>query len=116
MLSALALFAQIHGVAAVQLGDDFSNNIFSDLAPILTLFGEQVAKQFMAGSMFWEDNVIFAMVSGKCIHVWTSLTFFRRPHWVLSLLWLVRLESVDPLGFVLSSEGLERTRRVLRWS
>jgi hypothetical protein len=48
--------------AAIANGNDFSNNLFSDLAPILALFGEQVAKQFMAGSMGWEDNILFAMV------------------------------------------------------
>jgi len=48
--------------AAFANGNDFSNNLFSDLAPVLALFGEQVAKQFMAGSMGWEDNILFAMV------------------------------------------------------
>ena len=34
----------LHASSTVALadGDDFSNNLFSDLAPILTLFGEQV--------------------------------------------------------------------------
>jgi hypothetical protein len=32
---------------AKDTGDDFSNNLFSDLAPLLTLFGEQVAKQYV---------------------------------------------------------------------
>ena len=32
-------------------GEDFSNNLFSDLAPILALFGEEVAKQYMSYSM-----------------------------------------------------------------
>ena len=44
------------------LADDFSNNLFSDLVPILALFGEQVAKQFMAGLLGWSDNILFAMV------------------------------------------------------
>jgi hypothetical protein len=48
--------------AAFANGNDFSNNLFSDLGPVLALFGEQVAKQFMAGSMGWEDNILFAMV------------------------------------------------------
>lgn len=48
-------------------GDDFSNNLFSDLSPILALFGEQVAKQFMAGSLGWSDNVLFAMVSSRVV-------------------------------------------------
>ena len=42
-------------------GDDFSNNLFSDLAPLLQLFGEQVTKQFMSQSMGWADHIIFAM-------------------------------------------------------
>ncbi|KAF9773469.1 hypothetical protein IL306_008710 [Fusarium sp. DS 682] len=42
-------------------GNDFSNNLFSDLAPLLTLFGEQVTKQFLSMSMGWADNILLAM-------------------------------------------------------
>ncbi|KAL2672870.1 hypothetical protein Neosp_013586 [[Neocosmospora] mangrovei] len=42
-------------------GDDFSNNLFTDLAPLLTLFGEQVTKQFLSMSMGTEDDVLLAM-------------------------------------------------------
>jgi hypothetical protein len=42
-------------------GDEFSNNLFSDLAPLLTLFGEQVTKQFLSMSMGWLDDVLLAM-------------------------------------------------------
>ncbi|KAF2497800.1 hypothetical protein BU16DRAFT_325830 [Lophium mytilinum] len=42
-------------------GDEFSNNLFSDLAPLLTLFGEQVTKQFLSLSMGWADNILLAM-------------------------------------------------------
>ena len=42
-------------------GEDFSNNLFSDLAPILALFGEQVAKQYMSHSMSRIEDLIFAM-------------------------------------------------------
>ncbi|KAK4097974.1 hypothetical protein N658DRAFT_432982 [Parathielavia hyrcaniae] len=42
-------------------GNDFANNLFSDLAPLLTLFGEQVTKQFLSMSMGWADNVLLAM-------------------------------------------------------
>lgn len=41
---------------------NFSNNLFSDLGPILALFGEKVTKQFMAGSTGWADKIMFAMV------------------------------------------------------
>lgn len=42
-------------------GDEFSNNLFSDLAPLLTLFGEQVTKQFLSLSLGWADNFLLAM-------------------------------------------------------
>lgn len=35
-------FVQLPFASAVEDGNDFTNNLFSDLAPILTLFGEQV--------------------------------------------------------------------------
>ncbi|CEL05777.1 Putative Ankyrin repeat protein [Aspergillus calidoustus] len=43
-------------------GSDFSNNLFSDLAPLLTLFGEQVTKQFLSQSMGYGDDILLAMV------------------------------------------------------
>ncbi|KAK0732116.1 hypothetical protein B0H67DRAFT_549738 [Lasiosphaeris hirsuta] len=46
---------------AADAGDDFSNNLFTDLAPLLALFGERVTMQFMSQSMGWADNIILAM-------------------------------------------------------
>jgi len=43
----LVLAAHICPTVADDTGDEFSNNLFSDLAPLLTLFGEQVAKQYV---------------------------------------------------------------------
>jgi hypothetical protein len=65
LLVAVMAVASIPTAAALAdgAGEDFSNNLFSDLAPILALFGEQVSKQFMAGSLGWSDNILFAMVS-----------------------------------------------------
>ncbi|KAH7397437.1 hypothetical protein BKA66DRAFT_241867 [Pyrenochaeta sp. MPI-SDFR-AT-0127] len=42
-------------------GEEFSNNLFSDLAPLLTLFGEQVTKQFLSMALGWADNILLAM-------------------------------------------------------
>ncbi|KAF8532804.1 hypothetical protein BDD12DRAFT_950798, partial [Trichophaea hybrida] len=47
--------------AAGDNGDEFSNNLFTDLAPLLQLFGERFAQQFMSQSMSWVDSLIFAM-------------------------------------------------------
>ncbi|KAF4461014.1 ankyrin repeat domain-containing 28 [Fusarium albosuccineum] len=41
--------------------DDFSNNLATDLAPIISLFGEQVTKQYLSESITWLDYFIFAM-------------------------------------------------------
>lgn len=62
IFSGVVFVACIPVASALADGEDFSNNLFSDLAPILALFGEQVAKQFMAGSLGWSDNILFAMV------------------------------------------------------
>ncbi|EFQ90151.1 hypothetical protein PTT_13321 [Pyrenophora teres f. teres 0-1] len=42
-------------------GDNFINNLGSDLAPLLTLFGEQVTKQFLTISLGWADNILLAV-------------------------------------------------------
>ncbi|KAL6788552.1 ankyrin repeat-containing domain protein [Trichoderma sp. SZMC 28012] len=41
--------------------DDFSNNLATDLAPFLSLFGEQVTKQYLSESIATIDYFIFAM-------------------------------------------------------
>ncbi|KAH0608208.1 uncharacterized protein H6S33_002260 [Morchella sextelata] len=41
--------------------DDFANNLGSDLAPLLALFGEQVTKQYMSETLSWVDNLIFCL-------------------------------------------------------
>ncbi|KAK4082243.1 uncharacterized protein Triagg1_2055 [Trichoderma aggressivum f. europaeum] len=41
--------------------DDFSNNLVTDLAPFLSLFGEQITKQYLSESIATIDCFIFAM-------------------------------------------------------
>ncbi|RPB26500.1 hypothetical protein L211DRAFT_820876, partial [Terfezia boudieri ATCC MYA-4762] len=43
------------------LGQEFGANFFTDLAPLLILFGDQVVRQYMAQSQDWADHIIFAM-------------------------------------------------------
>ncbi|KAI9770168.1 MAG: hypothetical protein M1839_003270 [Geoglossum umbratile] len=47
--------------AAADSGDDFASNLFSDIAPLLALFGERFAQQFMSEAFNWLDHIIFAM-------------------------------------------------------
>ncbi|EYB34546.1 hypothetical protein FG05_30015 [Fusarium graminearum] len=41
---------------------DFLLNVFSDIGPILALFGEQFARQFLSETFTWEDHIIFACI------------------------------------------------------
>lgn len=68
-------------------GDEFSNNFATDLAPLLALFGENVAKQFMAGSMGWTDNIIFAMAPlGIITAIVGAIRVSGRPKWLKSVI------------------------------
>lgn len=53
--------AQIPFVRAVRFGDEITNSLISDKAPLLAVFGERVAQQFMSQSMGIADNIIFAV-------------------------------------------------------
>jgi hypothetical protein len=38
-----------------------ANNLFTDLGPLIALFGEQISKQFLSQSLGLADCVLFAM-------------------------------------------------------
>lgn len=67
-------------------GDDFANNLFSDLAPILALFGEQVAKQFLSESMGWADNILFAVAPLGVITGIVSAIRVGGPAWMKAVI------------------------------
>ncbi|KAH8812397.1 hypothetical protein F5884DRAFT_855694 [Xylogone sp. PMI_703] len=80
-LTFLLTLLLIESVAA-DSGDDFSNNLFSDLAPLLALFGERVTMQFMSQSMGWADNIILAMAPLGIITVIVSAIRVGGPSWL----------------------------------
>ncbi|RDW76457.1 ankyrin repeat domain-containing protein [Aspergillus mulundensis] len=53
--------SMIWGAQADDAWDDFSNNLATDLSPLIALFGEQATKQFLSESLSPLDNFIFAM-------------------------------------------------------
>ncbi|KAI5819248.1 hypothetical protein BZA77DRAFT_377736, partial [Pyronema omphalodes] len=67
-------------------GDDSVNNLFSDLAPLLALFGEQFAKQFMSESLGWLDNVIFAMAPLGIVTAIVSAIRVGGPVWLKAVI------------------------------
>lgn len=66
-------------------GSDFTNNFISDLGPLLALFGEQVAKQFMSESMGWADSIIFAMGPLGIITAIVSAIRVGGPSWLKAI-------------------------------
>ncbi|WAO95424.1 B30.2/SPRY domain-containing protein [Fusarium falciforme] len=56
------LLLLIRGVAAAEDSSEFTLNLFTDIAPILALFGEQFAQQYLSQSFTWRDHLIFACV------------------------------------------------------
>ncbi|PMD34990.1 hypothetical protein L207DRAFT_436420, partial [Hyaloscypha variabilis F] len=40
---------------------NFANNAFSDFAPLLTLFGDEFTKQFLATSIGWADDILLGI-------------------------------------------------------
>ncbi|PGH14988.1 hypothetical protein AJ79_02668 [Helicocarpus griseus UAMH5409] len=74
----------IQGVAA-DGGDDFSNNLFSDLAPLLALFGERFTMQFMSQSMGWADNIVLAMAPLGIITVVVVAIRVGGPSWLKAI-------------------------------
>ncbi|KAJ6133278.1 hypothetical protein N7471_008493 [Penicillium samsonianum] len=60
MLSIL-FFISLFPLVKADNWDDFTNNLATDLAPLITLFGERLTKQFLSESVSILDNVIFAL-------------------------------------------------------
>ncbi|KAI5804647.1 hypothetical protein DFH27DRAFT_609576 [Peziza echinospora] len=73
-------------VSAGDNGDDFSNNLFSDLAPLLTLFGEQFAKQYLSQSTSWLDSVIFALAPFGILTAIVGAIRVGGPPWLKALI------------------------------
>jgi hypothetical protein len=40
---------------------NFQNNLFTDLAPLLALFGDEITKQFLSTSMGWADDILLGI-------------------------------------------------------
>lgn len=88
-------------------GDDTMNNLFSDLAPILTLFGEQVAKQFLSECMGWADNILFAVAPLGVITGIISAIRVGGPPWLKAIVGRAREGRADVELELMSSNSLD---------
>ncbi|KAK3352190.1 ankyrin repeat-containing domain protein [Lasiosphaeria hispida] len=84
----LRLLVGVCAVARVvaETGDDFSNNLFTDLAPLLALFGERVTMQFMSQSTGWADNIILAMAPLGIITAIVGAIRVGGPSWMKAII------------------------------
>lgn len=61
MMLSILFFISLFPLVKADDWDDFTNNLATDLAPLITLFGERLTKQFLSESISTLDNVIFAL-------------------------------------------------------
>lgn len=97
----------IPSVRAAGSGEDLINNLFSDLAPILALFGEQVAKQFLSESVGWPDNILFATAPLGVITGVISAIRVGGPVWLKALVGRAREGRADVELELMSSNSLD---------
>ncbi|RPB07394.1 hypothetical protein P167DRAFT_609482 [Morchella conica CCBAS932] len=65
---------------------NLSTNIISGLGPLLALFGEQVAKQFMSESTGFSDNILFAMAPIGIITASVGAIRIGGPNWMKAVI------------------------------
>ncbi|KAF5653881.1 ankyrin repeat [Fusarium sp. NRRL 25303] len=82
----VAFFTFLSIPALADSGDDFSNNLFSDLAPLLALFGERVTMQFLSQSMGWADCIILAVAPLGIITTIVSAIRVDGPPWLKAII------------------------------
>ncbi|RSM19072.1 hypothetical protein CDV31_001993 [Fusarium ambrosium] len=76
------ILACMVGVAHADPWDDFANNLFTDLAPLLALFGERTTMQFMSQALGWEDCLLLAMAPLGIITILVSAIRVGGPAWL----------------------------------
>ncbi|KAK4078254.1 uncharacterized protein Triagg1_3270 [Trichoderma aggressivum f. europaeum] len=67
-------------------GDDFANNLASDLGPIIALFGERVVMQFMSQAMGIADCILLAVAPIGAITTVVSAIRVAGPAWLKSFI------------------------------
>ncbi|EFY87105.1 ankyrin 2,3/unc44 [Metarhizium acridum CQMa 102] len=86
--------------------DDFANNLFSDLGPVLALFGEKVTMQFMSEAIGWADSIILAMAPIGILTIIVAAIRVAGPLWLKAVVGRAR-ESVAAAEMELMSSTSE---------
>ncbi|KAL6863686.1 ankyrin repeat-containing domain protein [Trichoderma novae-zelandiae] len=80
------LMLWLAGRASADGGDDFANNLASDLGPIIALFGERVVMQFMSQAMGITDCILLAVAPIGAITTVVSAIRVAGPAWLKSFI------------------------------
>ncbi|KAL7957456.1 ankyrin repeat-containing domain protein [Trichoderma compactum] len=80
------LYFLFFGCAAADDGDDFSNNLFTDLGPLLALFGERVTMQFLSQAMGISDCIILSMAPLGIVTTIVAAIRVGGPSWLKALI------------------------------
>ncbi|KAF5973492.1 ankyrin repeat protein [Fusarium bulbicola] len=76
----------IPGCLATEFGDDFANNLFTDLAPLIALFGERVTMQYMSQTTGWADSFTLAMAPLGILNIIVSAIRVGGPSWLKAII------------------------------
>ncbi|KAF6827134.1 hypothetical protein CMUS01_09139 [Colletotrichum musicola] len=107
-LFALLIIFPSHIMAGfLEEGDDFSNNLASDIAPLLALFGESVTTQFMSQSTGWADCIMLAVAPIGVITVIVSAIRVGGYTWLKAVVGRARENIVAAELEVMSSTSKE---------
>lgn len=85
----------------------FSDNLASDIAPLLSLFGDHVAKQYMSTMTGWADSIIFAMAPLGIITGIVSAIRVGGPTWLKNVIGRARENKAAPEVELMSSTSSE---------
>ncbi|KAK4183902.1 hypothetical protein QBC35DRAFT_517924 [Podospora australis] len=85
-LPLVLVFLKAATVVADDPGNVLSNNLLSDLAPILALFGEKVTMQFMSQATGWADSFILAMAPLGIITIIVGAIRLGGPSWLKAII------------------------------
>ncbi|KAM3439719.1 hypothetical protein NHJ13734_003600 [Beauveria thailandica] len=88
-------------------GDDFVNNLLTDLAPIIALFGEKVVMQFLSQSLGLADHVALAMAPIGIITIIVSAIRVGGPRWLKAIIGRARENTAAAEVELMSSTSRE---------
>ncbi|CZR48945.1 uncharacterized protein FPRO_12385 [Fusarium proliferatum ET1] len=85
--SLAAILSFIPACSAAEFGDDFANNLFTDLAPLIALFGERVTMQYtMSLASGWAESFTLAMAPLGILTIIVSAIRVRGLSWLKAII------------------------------